>query len=206
MTTRWHRARERLTLFLPVALMGLLALGSWWLVRSAPRPIAPSTPQPLRHEPDYFMRGFSIKTFDAQGALKTELAGALAQHYPDTDTLEVDDARMRSVDEQGRETHGSARRALSNADGSEVQLMGDARVTRQAHATGTMAAQPQLQFRGEFLHVWVDSERLHSDQPVTLARGLDTLSGDRMDYDHLNQTLRMDGKVRALLQPRGAPR
>ena len=31
---------DRLSLYLPIVLMGLLALGSWWLVRSAPRPLA----------------------------------------------------------------------------------------------------------------------------------------------------------------------
>ena len=32
---------DRLSLYLPIVLMGLLALGSWWLVRSAPAPWRP---------------------------------------------------------------------------------------------------------------------------------------------------------------------
>ena len=35
---RWaQQGWERLSLYLPVLLMGLLALGTWWLVRNAPR-------------------------------------------------------------------------------------------------------------------------------------------------------------------------
>ena len=33
----WRHGREQLAAWLPVLVMMLFALGSWWLVRSAPR-------------------------------------------------------------------------------------------------------------------------------------------------------------------------
>ena len=38
----WRRGWESFTIYLPVILMGLMALASWWLVRNAPSAL-PST-------------------------------------------------------------------------------------------------------------------------------------------------------------------
>lgn len=201
MTSRLHLAWERLSLYLPVLLMGLLALGSWWLVRNAPRPQQPAQERPVSHEPDYYMRDFAVKSFDATGRLQSEIRGTLARHYADNDTLEIDQARMRSVNEEGRVVTARANRALSNGDGSEVQLYGNAIVTREASAPEGRPPVPRLEFQGEFLHAWVNEERVRSDQPVTLKRGADTFTADSMDYDNLEQVMQMRGRVRGTLMP-----
>ena len=118
---RWaQQGWERLSLYLPVLLMGLLALGTWWLVRNAPAPLAASQSAAAPDQPDYSMKNFAVKSFDATGRLQSEVMGETARHYPGTDTLEIDQARMRSVAPNGRLTLARADRALSNGDGSEV--------------------------------------------------------------------------------------
>ena len=192
---------DQLSIYLPVLLMGLLALGTWWLVRNAPVPLVPEAQRPVRHDPDYFMKGFSVKTFDGTGRLHSEIQGTMARHYPDTDTLEIDQARMRSVSPDGRVTVATARRALSNADGSEVQLFGDAVVTRQPLRQPGGKTLPRLEFQGEFLHAWTNDERVRSHLPVTLTRGNDRFTADSMDYDNLDQVLQLRGRVHGLLMP-----
>jgi lipopolysaccharide export system protein LptC len=194
------RAWDRLSIYLPVILMGLLALGTYWLARNTTPGAAPSADRPPTHEPDYFMRGFAVKSFDASGRLKTELHGVEARHYPDTDTLEIDEARIRSFDAKGMLTVATARRAISNADGSQVQLIGDAVVTREA-GPGT----PRMEIRSEFLHAFMDSERVKSNKPVRLTRGGDVFTADNLDYDNLDRVLDLQGRVRGMLQP-GNPR
>lgn len=196
---------EQFSLYLPVVLMGLLALGTWWLVRNAPAPLLPAMARQAVHQPDYFMKSFSVKTFDAAGRLQSEVQGDEARHYPDTDTLEIDNARMRSVAPTGRLTLATANRALSNADGSEVQLFGNAIVTREPlPAKPGSPAEPRLEFRSEFLHAYTNTERVRSDKPVTLTRGSDRFTADGMDYDNLDQVLQLRGRVRGVLQPGAA--
>ncbi|WP_087748075.1 MULTISPECIES: LPS export ABC transporter periplasmic protein LptC [unclassified Acidovorax] len=193
MTPLLRQGWERFTLYLPIILMGLLALGTWWLVRNAPAPIAAVAAPSNGHQPDYFMKAFSVKSFDATGRMQSEVKGDMGRHFPDTDTLEIDNVRMRSVTPQGVVTLATAQRALSNADGSEVQLFGNAVVTRET--------QPRLEFRGEFLHAFTQAERVRSDQPVVLIRGNDQFTADAMEYDNLDQVLQLRGRVRGVLMP-----
>lgn len=196
-----RRSWEGATLYLPVILMGLLALGTWWLVRNAPQALVPAVASAPRHEADYFMHDFSVKNFDASGRLQSEVQGAVARHFPDTDTLDIDAAKMRSLAPNGRLTRASADRALTNADGSEVQLFGNAVVTREALASASGQVQPRLEFRSEFLHAWPQTERVSSNQPVVITRGRDRFTADTMAYDNLDQVLELRGRVRGVLMP-----
>ena len=195
------RAIDRLSIYLPVILMGVLALGTYWLARNTPS-LAPLAAQRAPgHDADYFLRGFSVKSFDPNGRLKTQINGTEAHHYPDTDTLEIEQPRMRSYSETGALTVATARRAISNADGSEVQLFGDAVVTREGNdAKG--APQPKLEVRSEFLHVFANTEKLRTNKPVTLKRGSDVFQGDSLDYDNLTRVMQLQGRVHGVLQPR----
>ena len=202
---RWLRqAWDRVAIYLPVILMGVLALGTFWLVRNTPILDAPGSEPAVTHETDYFMRQFAVKTFDATGRLKTEVLGAEGRHYPDTDTLEIDGARIRSIAPDGRLTVATANRALSNGDGSEVQLFGNAMVVREAGASASGRPLPQLEFRGEFLHAYLRTERIRSDKPVTLTRGGDRFTADRMDYDNVERVMDLHGRVKGVLAPRPA--
>ena len=202
MTRGLRQGWDQLSLYLPVMLMGLLALGTWWLVRNAPAPLLPTTERAPTHQPDYVMKGFAVKSFDGTGRLQSEVKGAVGRHYPDTDTLEIDQVHMRSTTPQGRVTVATANRALSNADGSEVQLFGNAIVTREPlPAKPGAVAQPRMEFRGEFLHAFTNTERVRSDQPVTLTRGNDRFTADSMDYDNLDQVLQLRGRVRGMILP-----
>ena len=198
----WHRAWEQVTLYLPLTLMGLLALATWWLVRNAPQVLLPETPARPTHEADYFMRDFSVKSFDADGRLQSVVRGRLGQHYPDTDTLEIDHVDIRSTNAQGRVTTATARRAISNADGSEVTLLGDAVVERAAPQVAGQREVPVLRLQGQRLQAWAQTERVRSEDPVTLIQGGDMVTADTLDYDNKAGLLRMDGHVRGLVQPR----
>ncbi len=190
---------DRISMYLPILLMGVLALGTYWLVRSTPVFLAPEGERPVTHDPDYFMKKFSVKTFDSTGRLKSEVSGADARHYPDTDTLEIDGVRIRSFNEQGRLTTATANLAITNADGSEVQLFGNALVVREA-VTGK-AAMPRMEFRGEFLHAFLNKEQVRSNKPVQLTRGKDRFTADSMDFNNIDQVMQLQGRVRGTLVP-----
>lgn len=192
---------DRLSLYLPIALMGLVALGTYWLVESTPASRTPIAESAARHEPDYFMKNFSVRTFVEAGRIKSEVFGAAARHYPDTDTLEIDTVRIRAFDERGRLTTATANRALTNRDGSEVQLFGRALIVREAQVGANGLTTPRIEFKGEFLHAYLKSDRVISNRPVEIRRGKDLFLADTMDYDNERRTMVMQGRVKGTLVP-----
>ena len=194
-------AWDQVSIYLPIILMGVMALGTYWLARNTPTIGLPDAARPARHDPDYYMRDFSVKTFDPSGRLKSEVFGSEARHYPDTDTLEIDKPRIRAFNARGELTVATAVRALTNADGSEVQLIGDAVVTREGAAAANGRSAPTLEFRGEFLHAFLRTEKVKSHKPVTLTRGADTFAADRLDFDNVEHVVGLEGRVRGTLHP-----
>jgi lipopolysaccharide export system protein LptC len=196
-----REAWERFLLYFPLISMGLLALGTYWLVRSTPPAAGVVVQRPVVHEPDYFMQDFSVRTFDAAGRVRTEVQGAMARHYPDTLWLEIDQVRVRSFDAQGRITTATADHGLTNEGSSEVQLMGNAVVVRDAvHVQGVVPS-PRMEYRGEFLHAFMDTERVQSHKPVELLRGKDRFTADRLEFDNVEQVLQLSGRVRGSVMP-----
>lgn len=197
-----RQAWDRISIYLPVILMALMALGSWWLVRSTPTFTPAPSAEQVRHEADYFMRNFSIRSFDARGRRKNELSGEYAQHFPDTDTVEITNVRLQAYSELGGVTTATAERGISNADGSEVQLFGNAHVTRAPTAGQAPRPVPLSEFRSEFLHVYTNAERMKTHKPVLLVRGSDRFMADAMEYDNVSQTVSLRGHVRGEIKGR----
>jgi len=201
MMTVLRDAWDRFMLYFPLVSMGLLALGTYWLVRSTPPASGPVMQRPARHEPDYFMENFSVRTFDATGRIRTEVVGARARHYPDTLWLEIDAIRVRSFDEQGRLTTATAQQGLTNEDSSEVQLLGQAVVVREADTRKPGNSAPRMEYRSEFLHAFMNTEQVRSHKPVELLRGQDRFTAERMEFDNVEQVLQLSGRVHGVLMP-----
>ncbi|WP_310614179.1 LPS export ABC transporter periplasmic protein LptC [Limnohabitans sp.] len=203
MLMRVRRVFDRLAVYLPLLLMGLMAMGTYWLVRNSPVMGEIEQEAPPRHVPDYFMRDFSVKVFAEDGRLKSEMVGIEGRHYPDTDTLEVDQPRIRILGTEGRVTTAVAVRGLINADGSEAQLFDKAVVVREASINAQGVQTPRSEMHSDFLHLFANTEQVRSHMPVVLVRG----AGDRftsqegMDYNNLDRLMQLTGRVRGTLLP-----
>ncbi|MEO7402019.1 MAG: LPS export ABC transporter periplasmic protein LptC [Polaromonas sp.] len=200
------RQWDRMAIYMPLLTMGVLALGTYWLVRNTPIFSSPQAASEARHEIDYFMHKFTVKTFDESGKLKSEIYGTEARHFQDTDILEIDQARVRSITPDGQVTTATAIRAYTNGDGSEVQLTGNARVIREASKDAGGRENPRLEFRGEFLHAFLNEERVTSHKPVLLIRGTDQFTGDNFSYNNLDQVALLNGRVKGVLMPKSPAR
>lgn len=194
------RVRDAVSAYLPLLLMALLALGTWWLVKSTPMLPPPPAKTELRRDPDYTMTQFAIERFDKTGRLRIRVEGAVLRHYPDTDRHEIDDARIRALSPDGQVTVATAHRALANGDLSELQLMGSA----QVDASGP--GRSPLQLRSEFLHAFLVTERISTHLPVHVKDGSTDLQANGLDYDHGQRRLDLKGPLRArLVSPAATP-
>ena len=196
------RLLDAISAYLPVLLMALLALGTWWLVKNTPLREAERAAAPLLHVPDYTMSDFMVQRFGPNGAMRVQIEGDRMRHFPDTDSLEIDRPRIRALKPYGRVTVATARTALSNGDGSEVQLSGDAHIVRLAAEKSEA-----IEFRGEFLHYFVNLERVRSHLPVVMNQGSTEVRADAFAYDNLTRVVDFKGPVQAVFAaPTARPR
>lgn len=200
---RW--ALERLSIYTPVALMALLALGSYWLLRATP-PVPPEpVARPEVHEPSDRMRRFAVRTYGPTGDLQSEVFGEEARHFPDDGSMEIDQARLRSLSPEGVVTTARAQRLWTNAEQDQFVLTGNALIVREAATLPSGQALERLQFQGEHLHLFGPQRRIVAEQPVVLMRGASRITADRMVYTDNDRVAQLSGRVKAQLASRREP-
>ena len=191
-----RKAWDRVTLYLPLLVMLVLALGSWWLVRSMPDLWSAPKDKAVRKEPDYNLRQFVVKVFDAQGRLVREVKGDEGRHYPDTDELHIEQITFKAQTEAGQRLNAIGRKGIATGDGERVTLLGDARAVREASDD-----QPRIELRGEKIIALIKAEKMLSSDPVHITRGGDVFTANQMDFDIQSGHYLLSGRVRGTLAP-----
>ncbi|MEX8518792.1 MAG: LPS export ABC transporter periplasmic protein LptC [Leptothrix sp. (in: b-proteobacteria)] len=202
----WSAAQvlSALSTYLPVVLMALLAIVTWWLLKQSPEPEVAQGTRPLRHVPDYELRGFSVQRQSASNAAAGVLEGERVRHYPDTDTLEIDAVRLRWRDADGRYLLATAKRAVAQADASVLVLEGDARVVREAARAPSVAAAlegERFEFRSEWLQIDTRKQRVESDRPVVVTLGRSRFDARSVVYEYGEHSIDLGGPVHGSLAP-----
>lgn len=184
---------------LPLLALALLAAATFWLEHIT-RSDEPRADARLRHDPDFIIDNFSIRRYDIHGQLQHTLSARQMRHFPDDDSSEVD---QPSIIYQARTPtlELTARQALISADGEEVHLKQEVLLVREASFQ-----RPALHAMTEELRVYPESETAHTDLPVTIINGDNTLYGKGMDADNKQQTYRLNGPAHATLQARSRTR
>lgn len=181
--------RGGLSTSLPIVLMGLLAAGTGWLVRHTPKPGVPRLAAAATHEVDYEMHRFVGRRYGADGVQRVVVEGQVLRHYADNGVVEIDAVRARGVDTMGRRIHATARRGISNAQNTEIELLGQASVVREAAAASAdpavsrKLADERTELRGEALWLYPEAQRVRSDIPVTLLSDSAHIDAGTLDYD-----------------------
>ena len=200
-TPGWRNRLETFLAFLPLVLLAILLWGSVWLVRNAPKAVSGPVVAKISHEPDYFANNFTLKTYSLQGDLKSFLQGTSSLHFPDTLTNLIEQPVVHSISRSGRLTTAVAKRSLSNEDGSEIQLFGQAVV----HKQGVGTQDPAMTLRSEFIHFFANTDSLVTYAPVKIERGDNRFQGNGLKADNLNQRFLLQGQVKVLLVPGKRP-
>ena len=193
---RLRRTLDRLTIYLPLILFGLLALGSWWLVRSMPELLPPGIDRQLRQDPDYQLENFTVKSFDASGRMTRELSGQSATHFPAKQELHIQGIRLFAENEVGTRIEAQAQKGVSLEKEQQVNLSGNVVVVRLADMQG-----PRMVMKSQTLTALVDEERLVSTNPVEIVRGGDVVTAQSMDFDTRNGQYKLQGQVKSTLAP-----
>lgn len=191
------RLRHKLPQYLPVLLLAAIAAATGWLVRQTPSGDVLPGVAAAASEPDYEMLGFSVQHYTRTGPAQGVIEGDRVRHFPATDQLVIDGVRVRWTDLSGHRVLAVAPRAVAEGDGSRVRLEGGARVVREP-IPGEVGP---LVFTGEVMDFDIRAGRIRSDRPVRLTLGASRFEAQTLDYDHAERSVRLDGRVRGLIDP-----
>ena len=192
----WRRAVD----YVPLLLALVLALTTFWLVRSMPK-TGPAEPAPPTHVPDYYLHDFQLRRYGAQGNLQDELTGQYGEHLPGPDTIHVRQATMHAINPQGGSTQGRANRAVAALQSKDIELFDQVRVVHQPAPDAKGQAQPAVTFESEYLQSTDQQEHIRTNRPVKITRQGNIITGSGMHYTNSSRTVEIAGRAKAVIQP-----
>lgn len=195
------RLYDRLAATVSILLLAALGLFTFYLAQVAERDRTRARPsQVAPGQPDYYVDRLALMTMTARGDPAYRIEARKLVHVPSDDTttfespvmVTLDPARprVRVTAQQGRLFNPTPTRE------QEAHLSGNVQLVRDA--TANAAA---LNAVTEFAIVLPDQDIVRTDRPVSIRLGAHQLEGTGMELNNRTRQLRLDSKVRAVLQP-----
>lgn len=195
--------RQRGAFVLSLALLAGLAAGSWWLAELAR--LGDTASRKLAHEPDYFVERFTITRMDDQGVGQYKLVSSRMLHYADDNSTHLTAPVLTSIKPNQPRVTIHADTGIITDEAEQVRFI-DNVVLNRAASRNTQA----LVVRTQELLVLPEKDIARSDRRVHITQGKSTLLADTMLLDRNWRTLqlnqgRANGRVRAVIEPKGSP-
>jgi len=182
---------------LPLLLMAVVAGSTFWLVQlNSPKESAEHS-RAKRHEPDYWMEHFSATELAEDGATKIRFTGVKMIHFEDDQTYEVTTPAMRSYEPDRPPVTANAERGVMNAEGSIIDLYGNAFVIRQAGADASK--DPRMTAASQYFQLLVNDDIVKTDKPVQLTRGPSVMNANGMVFNNVTREVQLLGNVRGTI-------
>ena len=155
-----------------VALGAAAAFTFWVLQISAPREVREKE---TRHEPDYHFDSPRITRYGVGGALELDLTAAHAVHYPDDDSVALDQVALDLRTREGARWTMVAAHAIAPMKGSIVSLDGGVRIARP-RADAKSDARPDandgaVELRSERVTLDTSAQRIETAEAVEMLQG-----------------------------------
>lgn len=189
----WHSLLGRVQLSLPILVLLGLAGITYFLVQQTSVQ-NPSNPPLEAGKPDFFAINLYLLSYGRTN--RAIFTASQAQHFLSENAYSLQDMRAIIWQEAKLTIHASSDAALINQDGSEIKMIGAAQLEQKKPNISPM------HLVGESLHLFLDEQRITSNQAVVFTQGENRISADQMDYDQNSESLQLQNRVRASLYPK----
>ena len=182
----------RPTILLPLALLALLAMLTFWIDYSVQMPDAKADGS-SRHDPDYILNNFVTSRTDENGDLRYKLTAAEMRHYPDDDTTELEVPHFTRYETDKPFSQIEGKQGFVSSDGKEIEFVGDVKVIRQAYN-----GNGEMQVLTDRLMLLPNEERATTSSPVLITQAPKTvIRATGMIYDKKKKTITLLKRVKA---------
>ncbi len=181
------------TLWLPLAILLLLAILSFWIERSVQ--INDNGAKTTQSDPEGIMENFDALRTDPSGNPHYRLVAKKLKHYSGSKLTELDSPRFVLLDAQSGEISAVSNEATVSPDGQEVDLRGEVHVVRAAQA-----GQSAMTLRTARLIVLPERDLLRAPGAVDIQDATLNLRAGAMEFNARNRVIKLTGRVKARYQ------
>lgn len=187
------RFYDRLAAAISIALLVLLAAGTYFLAEMAQRFVVPASPREGPDVADAFGENVVLMRLNAAGEPVFRMTAERLEHFRRGDLTTYTRPSLSTLDPGKPEMTVTAQSGSSRGDSRETELRGHVKFDRAASAD-----EPGITIRTDFVRVLSDTEVLITDRPVLVTRGASTLTGTGMQFNNRARSLRVDADARAV--------
>lgn len=192
------RSANRLRVAALLTLSAALACGSvFWLLDVMRHGIGGAGSDNARTDPDYTVENFNFVRASKTGQARYSVVGVKLSHFPKDDTFQIDLPVMRTLNPEKPTITTHAQRALSNSDGSDVQLFDDVQVDRPESKFA-----PHFHMTTEYLQVFPDEDIMRNDRAVDIIQGNAEITGEVLYANDATLLYTLARNVHAVVMPK----
>ncbi|MFZ6750643.1 LPS export ABC transporter periplasmic protein LptC [Undibacterium sp. Ren11W] len=206
---KYHLTADQFRIWLGVVLLALVALASFWILKTLRQNGDDANARSsVRSEPDYYVEKFNFIRLPNNGQANVSIVGDKLTHYPRSDDLEIQQARINSFSADKSPVNIRALRAVIEQKSTQttpirehdqIHLLGDVQVERPATRTSSF-----MQLNSDYLLVLPDENTMKTDTAVTMITTTSEIHAVGMTADNNTQQVQLLSKVRARFSRAGA--
>ncbi|MES2071361.1 MAG: LPS export ABC transporter periplasmic protein LptC [Pseudomonadota bacterium] len=191
---------DRFRLWLMVAMLAVVALGSFWVLEVMRRNNEEGNSRSAaRTEPDYYVENFNFVKLSNDGKSNYHITGKRMTHRPRDDDYEIQQPQINSFDEDKTPVTMTADRAVIAQkkalnqplkDSDEVHLYGNVNIERPDGITSKY-----MKLQSEYLLLLPDLNTMKTDKAVTLLTTRSETHAIGMEANSLTQEIQLLSKV-----------
>ena len=191
--------------FLPLAIIGAIALFSYWLLKVS-SPEEPELPPKIKaHIPDYSFENFIVTALNEDGMTRYRLVGKKMVHYEDDASIDIDLPEARFFSKNAPPLNLKSKRGHLDGDITILELFDDAVIYRSKDVNSSgVTISPHLKANSNYFKVLINDDIVQTHLPIRIERGDSVVTASKgMEFDNIMQHMVLNGNVKGLLIPSG---
>jgi lipopolysaccharide export system protein LptC len=181
---------DKLTIWFPLLLLGILAALTFWLDHAVQIPAAGRIGA-MRHDPDYIAANLLATRMAVDGGIKSTLFATKMIHYADDESTYLQAPKLVSYNPGKPPITITSREALMSKDGTNVYFKDHVRVSR-----APFDDKSELVMQTSYLHVIPDDKIAKTDRPVTITDANTVVNAVGLELDGNTRILKLNSRVK----------
>lgn len=183
---------DRLVSGLSLSFLAVLAALLLWLNQSARLP-SPNQDNPIGRTPDYIVENFSAIRIGDDGTARKMLLGKKMIHYPDDDSMDMEQPRLIDTARGKPPVQLTAEHARMSSTGEDIYLSGNVTVTRNAGK-----GRGETTMTTSLLHLRPDDDTARTDKPVVITETHAVIKAVGMEMNNRTGATQLLSQVRVV--------